>query len=84
MAPSVMPTTAPGAGLLLRLAYVVGITRICCCLLTIDSLPTEAAAFWTFLEAVDLVTALMPRVARLVALSMTSANTDTKDGSAVS
>jgi len=81
MAPSVMPTTETGDWLLLRLAYVVGITRICCCLLTIDSLPTGAAAFWTFLEAIDLVTALMPRVARLVALSMTRANTDTRDGS---
>lgn len=32
-APRVAPTTAPGLGLLLRLAYVVGITNICSCLL---------------------------------------------------
>ena len=30
IAPSVIPTTAPGAGESLRLAYVVGMTSICC------------------------------------------------------
>lgn len=63
---------------------MVGMARICCCLLTVGNLPTEAPAFWALLEAIDLVTALTPRVVRLVTRLMMSANTETRAGSSAS